>query len=192
MRKIKNLKDLTLRRKGFVLINGEFTLPIHTKGDITLQDAMTEYEKSESYKLPKLKAKTATSEQVEELRKNGYPIGIGGVIVVREFDKTDKAWLDFIKERNVIENFMDIAIHIDVNYEFEDKKMWEVLDLKSDNDYLGLIEILREKEFSNEDLIYIKQAISIIRSSNFKTYEDYERAMKITQETLENSYSEEE
>jgi len=124
LRKIKNLKKLTLRRKGYVLVGDEFVLPVHTRGDIALQQAMTEYEKSNSSNLPKLKTRMANTEEISELKKMGYPIGVGGMIAIKEFDRTSPQWLEFMKQRNIIETFMDIAIHIDFEYEIDGQPMW--------------------------------------------------------------------
>jgi len=174
---VRKLKNFTMRRKGFALLNEDTSLPIHTRGEDVLTKQISKI--PSKINLPKLPLKPAKKEQKEELASYGYNISDGMPLMIRSFDMTDEKYFDFLDEIETIKKFLKIAIHIDLKYkEDEDEsEIWELLELKSDEDYFGLVEILREMEFKAEDLLEISATIDIIKSSNWMTYKDFKDAL---------------
>ena len=184
VRKIKNFKDATMRRKGYVDLSDELVLPVHTRGSVTLQDVMTDYEKT--LQLPKMNLKPAKAENIEELLQLGYKKQ-NNAIMVREFDYTSPQYLELVKQRNQIEVFAKIAIHIDLEYLLEDETpLWEALGLSSDKDYIGMANFIKGLDLRQPDLSAVSMVIQHIAKSNFKTYEDYEEELdRLTKESLD-------
>ena len=177
-RVIRNLRKLSLRRFGYVEINDEIVLPIHTVGSTTLQNKMLEVDEILSKELPKLKPKVATKDQFEEMTKLGYELK-NSRVTVKEWDKTSKEFLDYLVRQERLQKFLPIAVHIDLKYDKgSDKQLWELFELENDNDLIGLCDILIDLDLKNEYLRAINMTISSIQNSNFRSYEDYEKALE--------------
>jgi len=186
VRKIKNMKKISLRRRGYVIITDDLTLPIYTVGDVTLRDAKMEFTKSR--KLPKLKSKLATKEQIDDMVSLGYELK-NNRVTVTEWDKDSNEFLDFLSEADTVEKYMPIAVNIDFLYPIvRGKKLWEVLDLESETDYFGMCKFIESLDLDSRYASAILNTISGIRNSNCRTYADFEKQL---QEDLENKEKEE-
>ena len=180
------MKKISLRRKGYVIVTDELTLPIHTVGDVTLRDAKMNFTKSR--KLPKLKSKLATKEQLDEMALLGYELKHNRVTVT-EWDKDSDAFLDFLSEADTVEKYMPIAVNIDFLYPIvRGKKLWQVLELESETDYLGMCKFIESLDLDSRYASAILNTISGIRNSNCKTYAEFEKQLE---EELANKEKEE-
>jgi len=175
---IRSLKKLSMRRFGYVEVNDELTLPIHTVGSTTLQNALVELDKHLAKKLPKLKNKVAPKETLEEMKNLGFELKTNKVLVT-DWDKTSNEFLDYLVESERLHGYMKIAVNIDLKYDRgSDKELWELCELESDNDLIGLCELLIELDLKEEYLRAINMTISHIQNSSFKNYEAYEKALE--------------
>lgn len=195
MKIIDKLKDLTFRRKGYVIINrGDdktpiFTLPIHTKGENSFIEALSDWDKSECKLLPKLKSRLASDGEIEEMDKLGIRHS-EHQIVVKEFDKTDEKFYDYLKRADEISKYMPIALSIDYDYEDVDNegnklKFWEFFffvddygkkyTLESNVDYEGMCDAIIAMDLPEGYLKLINMQINNIKTSNWTTYEEYRK-----------------
>ena len=186
VRKIKSLKTASMKRYGYVEITDDLTLPICTRGGVTLQDVMAEYEKT--LKLPKMPLKPATPEQIKQLNEMGIQV-TSHPVMVREFDYTSPQYLELIKQRNQIEVFVKIGIHIDLDYEVGNDEaqipLWQDLGLSSNKDYIGVAKYIKDLDLRQVELTAIMQVIQHIAKSDYKTYEDFEIELKTLIEAQE-------
>jgi len=175
-RVIRDLRKVSMRRFGYVEINDDVVLPVHTVGTTTLQNILVDFHKS--MKLPKMKPKIANAEMLEELRTMGYEVKAGRHTVT-DLDKTSDEFMDYLKDYERLEKFMNIAVHIDLNYNKEsDVELWELCGLENDKDLLGLCELLINLDMKDEYIRAISMTISSIQNSSFRSYEQYEKALE--------------
>jgi len=185
VRKLKPIKNVSLRRRGYIKINDELTFPVHTTGDTTLQNAKMDFIKNR--KLPKLKPKIATKEQIEEMVMHGY--NEKGRVTVKEWDKDSDEFNDFLVNSDRVEKYMDIAVNLDLLYPMtEEILLWEALGLDDEKDYIGVCDFLVDLDLDQRFVLAIKNSISSIRNSNCRTYEDFEE--ELTKQLEENKKEE--
>lgn len=184
MRKIKNFKNANMRRKGYVDLTNEIVLPIYSRGSVTLQDTIAEFEKT--LKIPKAQLRPATGLEIEELRQMGYEFKTMPVMI-RELDKSSDQWFFMLKERNQMTVFIRIAIHVDLEYPISKTlQLWEALGLANATDFLGMAKFIRDLDLREPDLEAIQSLILFISKSNFKEYKDFEDELNKATEALSN------
>jgi hypothetical protein len=186
VRKLKPMKNISLRRKGYILVTDDLTFPIHTVGDVTLQKAKVDFVKSK--KLPKLKPLLATKAQLEEMLTLGYDLKDNRV-TVKEWDKDSNEFMDFMVESEMIEKYMELAVNIDLLYPMEENLLlWEALELKDSKDYVGVCKFIAGLDLDARYATALLGTIIGIRNSNCRTYEEYEQQLE---EELEKAKKEE-
>jgi len=176
VRKLKPMKNISLRRKGYVMMTDDLTLPIHTTGDVTLQNIRQDFIKSR--KLPKLKSGVANKAQLEELVSYGYELK-NSRVTVKEWDKDSDEFIKFLVDSEMIEKYLEIAVNIDLEYPMTDDGLllWETLGLEGNRDYVGLCGFLEGLDMDTRYASALLGTIAGIRNSNCRTYEDYEKQL---------------
>jgi len=181
VRKLNNPKKTSLRRKGFFYLRDDIIFPIYTQGAYTLQKYAVAYERD--LKKPKPKRILASEEDKKNLIQDGFKDEIKGRLLIPFLDIYGKEYLDMLIDRDNMEVFLRIAINIDLSFMYEDEqKLFEIYELKDENDYIGMAKELMKMDLSNEDSRNFAEGIELVRTSDCRTYEDFE---KLIDEILE-------
>jgi len=172
MRELKSMSNVTFRRQGYVLL-GDLELPIYTIGLIDYKRELRSIKNNS--KLP-MTEKLANADEKKALSKFSYDMN-QLQLRIKEIDKTSDKYAEFENFLDKKEEFIEIALNVDMNYKAGELEFWQILELKDDKDYVGLINWLAELGMIREQISIVIQTINMIKLSNFKTYEEYESAI---------------
>lgn len=171
MRKIK-LKDKSLCSYGYAVIPDQLILPIKTKGIKKVSKVLNKMEKH--FKIPLSNQRPANEEEVEQLKNAGYDVSKMPVMI-KDFDKTSEKYKNMVAEENLLYKFLDIGIHVDLEYETDGVPVYKELELKGKDDYLGMANWLSELDMFESDYELLKMQIRNIKDKGAKSYEQYDK-----------------
>ena len=169
MNKIPQFKNKDLRRKGYVLIS-DFLLPIHTKGILEYRQAMRKIKDNQKFPM---KTTIADEDEKKALSNFGYDVSKFGVSIKR-IDESSPEYKEFELKMEKMNLFFKIAMNVDLKYPITSGELlWEHLELKSEDDYLGITEWLSNLGIESNECEYILKEIEAIKKLGLKDYDEW-------------------
>jgi len=172
--RLTSIKNKTLKRKGYATV-ADITLPISTVGTVEIRKTMRKIKSDQN--LP-MEVKISNEKEKNALKAFGYNVNSKLQVSVNRIDESSKEYQEYEDEMDRINLFLSIAMHVDLSHLVNKDPLWEHLELKDVEDYLGLANWISELGMDKKDQEKMLDTIDVIKRSTSKTYKDWERIVE--------------